>query len=243
MSDEKQDKAAPAYIPWATFTNFINRLRETGMPTQINRSVITNLSYSTQAQLLAALRYLKLVDSSGAPQPTLSHLVEANETDRKDIIKRLLEERYPFVFTSLDLSRTTTEEIERQFRQVGITGSTVGRAVGFFLAAAESAGLTISPHVKKRTATSNGGSTAPRQRRSRQRKRTSSTTVTPTPSPTPPPAESNPLSMEGQLLGKFPTFDPAWPDELKKAWFEDFKDLMGMVNSAKPQRREPSSSQ
>jgi hypothetical protein len=242
MSDEKQDRAAPAYIPWATFLNFINRLRETGMPTQINRSVITNLSYSTQAQLLAALRYLRLVDATGAPQRTLSQLVEANETDRKGIIKLLLEERYPFVFSTLDLSRTTTEEIERQFRQVGITGSTVGRAVAFFLSAAESAGLTISPHVKKRTPTSNGASTPPRQRRSRQRKRTGPGVAPPTP-PLTPPLAPNPQSMEGQLLDKFPTFDPAWPDDLKKAWFDDFKDLMGMVNRTKPHGREPSSSQ
>jgi len=241
MSDEKQDKAAPAYIPWATFINFISRLRETGIPTQINRSVITNLSYSTQAQLLAALRYLRLVDSVGAPQPTLAELIQANETDRKDIVKKLLEERYPFVFSSLDLARTTTEEIERQFRQAGITGSTVGRAVAFFLAAAESAGLTISPHVKKRTASANGSSTAPRQRRNRPRKRTSAEVLPPVP-PTPPPA-SDPQSMEGQLLGKFPTFDPGWSEDLKKAWFEDFKDLMGMVSRAKPRRREPSSSE
>jgi hypothetical protein len=29
-----------------------------------------------------------------------------------------------------------------------------------------------------------------------------------------------------QLLGKFPSFDPGWPDDIKKKWFEGFDRLM-----------------
>ena len=119
MSDEKLDKTTPAYIPWRTFRSFVNGLRETRLPSQINRSVMSNLSYSTQAQLLAALRFLELIDSNGTPQPILSRLTDASEEEQPAVIKELITQRYGFVFLTLDLERVTTEEIKRQFRRLG----------------------------------------------------------------------------------------------------------------------------
>jgi hypothetical protein len=242
MSDEKQDKPAPAYIPWRTFGNFIKSLRETRMPTQVNRSLMNNLSYSTQAQLLAALRFLELIDSQGSPLPILSRIVDASETDESAIIKELVERRYAFVFSSLDLERVTTEEIEKQFRQEGITGSTVTRAVAFFLGAAEAAGFTLSPHLKKRTKGVNAS--APRQRRGNRRRARSDGGATNAIPPAPPSLPSNGTqTIEQQLLGKFPELDNSWGEELKKLWFQDFKELMGMVKGRpRNSRREPSSS-
>jgi hypothetical protein len=242
MSDEKPDKPSPAYIPWRTFGNFIKSLRETRIPTQVNRSLMNNLSYSTQAQLLAALRFLELIDSQGTPQPMLSRIVDASEKDEGSVIKELIERRYAFVFSSLDLERVTTEEIERQFRQEGITGSTVTRAVAFFLGAAEAAGFTLSPHLKKRTK-SGGTVSAPRQRRANRKRMRSgggSANIIP---PPPPPTSTDAQTMEEQLLDKFPALDNSWGEELKKLWFQDFKELMGMVKGrARNTRRAPSSS-
>lgn len=45
----------------------------------------------------------------------------------------------------------------------------------------------------------------------------------------PPPPRGSDASFEDILLSKFPAFDPAWPDDLKKAWFADFKELMAMA--------------
>lgn len=246
MSDEKLEKPAPAYTPWRTFQSFINSLRETRVPTQVNRSLMNNLSYSTQAQLLAALRFLELIDSNGTPLPSLSRLVDAKEEEQAAVIKELIERRYNFVFSSLDLGRVTTEEMERQFQQEGITGSTVSRAVAFFLGAAEAAGFVLSPHIKKRTSSARGN--APRQRRAnRKRVRTESTGTgagaSPPPAGVPATPPAGPLTIEEQLLDKFPALDHTWGEELKKLWFQDFKELMGMVKGrSSTSRREPSSS-
>ena len=241
MSDEKQDKPAPAYIPWRTFSNFIKSLRETRMPTQVNRSLMSNLSYSTQAQLLAALRFLELIDSQGVPQPILSRIVDASEKDEGAVIKELIEQRYAFVFSSLDLERVTTDEIEKQFRQEGIKGSTVTRAVAFFLGAAEAAGFTPSPHLKRRT--KGVSASAPRQRKGRRRARPDGGAANVIPPAPPTPPSNGAQTMEEQLLGKFPELDNSWGDELKKLWFQDFKELMGMVKGRpRNSRREPSSS-
>jgi len=34
--------------------------------------------------------------------------------------------------------------------------------------------------------------------------------------------------MASQLLEKFPTFDPTWPDEIKAKWFEGYERLLGL---------------
>jgi hypothetical protein len=33
-------------------------------------------------------------------------------------------------------------------------------------------------------------------------------------------------SWQQLLLSKFPSFDPAWPDDVKTKWFEGFNQLM-----------------
>jgi hypothetical protein len=38
--------------------------------------------------------------------------------------------------------------------------------------------------------------------------------------------EATQLSWEQMLLAKFPSFDPAWPDEVKKEWFTAFNRMM-----------------
>ncbi len=220
MDHESKDRLAPVYVPWRTFINFINALRETGLPSQINRSVMTNLSYSTQAQLLAAMRYLGLINTDGAPQPILARFVDTGEAEQAAIVGEILKNRYAFVFTALDLTRATMEELERRFKEAGITGSTVGRAVGFFLGAAEAAGIQLSPHIKKSAPSSPA-------RRTNGRRRARSRLESLKPQETPPAAPAQAASsLTEKLLEKFPQFDPSWPEEIKKQWFTGFGDLM-----------------
>lgn len=40
---------------------------------------------------------------------------------------------------------------------------------------------------------------------------------------------ASPPSVAAGLVGKFPDFDASWPDDIKKSWFEDFKQLMEIV--------------
>src|ERR1700730_3747883 len=102
MAEHKQEGLAPAYVPWRTLTNYINSLRESSLPSQINRSVMASASYSTQAQLLAGMQYLGLIDKKGTPQAILSQWVEADETNQTKIILKILTDRYTFVFDTID---------------------------------------------------------------------------------------------------------------------------------------------
>jgi hypothetical protein len=204
-------------------------LRENGLPTQINRSVMSNLSFSAQAQLIASLKSLGLTDAKGAPTPILAELIAADESGQRDALKKILHSAYGFVFNSLDLSRATTGELETQFKAVGISGSTVGRAIAFFLGAATFAGIPLSSHIKKNGSSSSARSPgAPRKRRVSPPK-------APIASSEPPGATKNldGGGFEQGLLDKFPKFDPTWAPDIQKSWFDGFKTLMGMAPQKK----------
>jgi hypothetical protein len=225
MASQKHQEVAPAYVPWRTFTNFINGLRETGLPSQINRSVMGNLSYSAQAQLLGGMRSLRLIDDQGKPTPILAQLIEADEANQPKIVAKVLGERYGFVFDHLQLDRATPAEVEKQFKEAGITGSTVVRAVAFFLSGAEAAGIPLSAHLKKKngSAAASMRSSAPRKKRRVDPEKQNGQPRGGQNLPNPP------AGFQNQLLGKFPEFDPTWDDTIKKQWFDGFQKLMAMA--------------
>jgi hypothetical protein len=227
MSDTTSQTQAPAYVAWGTFRNFLNSLRENGLPTQINRSVMSKLSFSAQAQLTTALKSLGLTDAKGAPTPILAELIAADEAGQREVIKKILHRSYGFVFNTLDLSRATPGELETQFKAAGISGSTVGRAVAFFLSAATFAGIALSAHIKK-----NGASSSTRSPSGARKRRVSVPPKTPGADPS-----GKTILTEGGfeqgLLSKFPEFNPSWPEDIQKSWFDGFKTLMGMAPQKK----------
>lgn len=137
-----------------------------------------------------------------------------------------LTDRYTFVFDTIDVTRASPAEVEKQFRERGIGGSTAERAVAFFLNAADAAGITLSPHLKKKNGSSSGVPRRTRSPRKKQRSNAKPDVGTPTPAP------RIPAGFQDQLLQKFPEFDPAWADALKQQWFEGFQKLMGMAPNA-----------
>ncbi len=166
MIDETEKPMTPAYIPYKTFTRFINWLHGTHIPTQIDKSMMSKMSGGDQSAMISALKFLKLIDSDGKPSQQFIQLIESNEETKSSLLKTVLERAYPFIFEdSIDLKRATTKQIEEAFKGQGASGSTVVKCIAFFLAAAKAADLEISPFVKtplpvrnasRRAATSKG---------------------------------------------------------------------------------------
>lgn len=218
MAAQTEKTTKPPYVSFTTFTNLINRLREIGVPSRIDASVFAGQSGSAISALLVGMRYLKLIDDAGNPMDEFRQLVDAKDEDRGPILKKILLDRYDFITNAgIDLKSASAKQVEEAFRDQGIDGSTISKSVAFFLAAAQVAGLALSPHVKapKPPRTGNGG----------KRKRAAAVAPVqpsqPALAPTPSPAE--------MLLKKFPDFDPTWPDNIKAQWFESFGKLRGML--------------
>jgi hypothetical protein len=220
MAEERVAKqaalAVPPYLSFKTFKTFIDSLK-VGIPTRIDRTVLNSMSGAVQSQLMAALRYLGLVTSHAVTTEKLASLVHSEGAEYGRMMTAILKEGYPFLFSAeFDLIRATTGQMEEAFRKAGASGETIRKCVAFFLAAAKSASLPVSPHIKTSSVTR-----APRIKRT-------ATTVNLIDSIDndllePPPSMTTWSQM---LLAKFPSFDPGWPDEVKAKWFESFDRLM-----------------
>jgi len=147
---EQDGKQTPPYIPYATFDNFINGLGESGVPDQIDSSLMRTLSGSARSGLMVALRYLKLVDENGNTLEALEKLAKAKDAERATVLRALLGNAYGFLRTNrVDVSRATPAQLAEAIGEEGAGGGTRDKAVNFFLKAAEAASMAISPHILK----------------------------------------------------------------------------------------------
>lgn len=208
-------KNMPPYVAHRTFINFINGLTQ-GIPLRIDKSIMSTLAGSTQGQLMSTLRYFDLTDSEGKPKDLLAKLVNSEGPERQKLFKEMVMRSYDFVFSSdLDLQKATTNQVEELFSAEGATGETRRKAFGFFLALTKDAGIQLSPHIKAPKSTSSGG-----------RRRAARTNALPDQASGATTHQEPTMGWSQLLLSKFPSFDPSWPDEVQKRWFDSFEKLM-----------------
>ena len=112
------------------------------------------MSGGTAYSLMSALKFLKLTDNDGVPQTLLRELVVASDEARKPLIHQMLREAYPTLMDGpLNLAEASGGQFEEHLREeYNIKGSTVDKVATFFIAAAEDAGIALSPHLRKRRA-------------------------------------------------------------------------------------------
>jgi hypothetical protein len=153
MPNDTRVNTAP-YSNFSAFINFINKLKDTDVPSRIDPSVFGKASGSISYSIIATLKSLKLINADGIPNPTLSFFVKASETDRKEKMKGILRDGYPTLWSStFDLTKVTAGQFDEHLRSsYDVRGSTVDKAAAFFIAAANFAEEPISPHLKARKA-------------------------------------------------------------------------------------------
>ncbi|MCH7922481.1 MAG: DUF5343 domain-containing protein [Nitrospinae bacterium] len=213
-------KHVPPYLPYKTFKNFIEGLR-VAMPGRIDRSLMGTMSGAMQSQVLKALEYLDLVSPHGLPSERLNRLVNSEGPDRQKVLREILLKGYPFLFEEgFNLQTATARQLEEQFSESGVSGDTIRKSIAFFLAAAKDADLTLSPFVAKKSRGVRKGSQ--RARKPASIKTADSNRFEESAKP----YQTEQVSWTQLLLSKFPSFDPAWPDDVKSKWFDAFGELM-----------------
>jgi hypothetical protein len=212
----------PPYVPYRSFRNFIDGLKQ-GIPGRIDRSVMPSMSGALQSQLSAALRYLELITVAGHPMPPLLQLVNSEGPERAKVMRDLVHSAYPFLFDKdkFDLMSATPRMLEEQFSHAGAGGGTIDKCINFFLAAAKEAEIALSPHFKN----GRGVRTSSRQRTNKGRIISIQASADDG-SLGGNENETGDLTWAQMLLSKFPSFDPAWPDDVKAKWFDAFDKLM-----------------
>lgn len=148
MATETKKTDSPPYIAFSTFLSFIKGLGETGIPSRIDKSLLRNMSGGNQSALLSALKWFGLIDDVGAHGKPLEALVAAGD-DVGAVLRELLPKAYKFMADgSIQLERATGSQVEEKFRAYGLSGSTVVKAMAFFISACKEAQVPLGAHVK-----------------------------------------------------------------------------------------------
>ena len=152
MSVTQEKQQTPAYSSFVTTTNTIDLLKADGVPPKFDRSILGSMSGSSQSQIMVTFRYLNFIDENDRTTEVLKDLVYADREQRKEIWRKILTNSYPYILNPEDdfnLEVCAPSTFKEKFEDQGINGSTLNKAIRFFLAAAEFAEIKISPHVKK----------------------------------------------------------------------------------------------
>jgi hypothetical protein len=223
MVTEKGRKHLPPYVSYRTFHNFIERLQEQ-MPSRIDRSYWGDLlSGSTGIQLMAALRFLNLIDANGKPLERLKPLVSARGEQRAQLLRIIAYDAFSFVLeSSLDLESATYSQLVEVFHNTfQLTDDVSRKCVKFFIALATDAGMPISQFITKRTRSAHTASGTKVISKKVGIRTNRNVTIPQVEDEIP-----NFSSWNSLLLSKFPNFDPSWNDDLKLKWFAAFDELL-----------------
>ena len=240
-SDEGDNqKVTPAYVPYKTFSNFVEGLSQ-GIPSHIDRSVMPSLSGSAQAQLLSALKSLKLIEDDGNVTERLRVLVCADSENKRSALREMLQASYPYLFEDFDLSTAPPSQLDSRFKEYGgVSGSTVRRCELFFISAANEAGIQLSNFIKDMAKRKKSSTNGARTRRRAAGQNTSAngnddeSLEESNSEDSTSPSESEP-SWETRLdwqkkilemrLSKLPEINPEWAPEVQEVWFETLNRL------------------
>jgi Family of unknown function (DUF5343) len=150
MLERTRSSGTPPYTSYRTFKTFIEDLHEHGVPSRIDRSVLTRFSGVVGTQLMHALRFLGLIEDDGRPTQRLKVLVNAHGAAHWSAsLLELLRQEYAPVF-AIDLETATPSHFNGAFRKsFPAADAVVQKCVTFFLYAANDAGIKISGRVLK----------------------------------------------------------------------------------------------
>lgn len=150
MATVENPVASPPYVPFQTFKGFLEYLKGHEFPDQIDKSLMANLSGSTQGHLIGSLKFLELIDASGAPSGELKQLVQSYGTEVwPEVLGLLISNSYADIMGGLNLNTATPQQLADKFRdeRAGkLEGSTADKAIRFFLSAIQEAKI---PHSKR----------------------------------------------------------------------------------------------
>ena len=173
--DSTEDTFKPPYMSFQTFWNFIAELGEKPLPPQIDRSMLRTKSGTDQMNLVATLKGFGLIRDDGTVTPRLLELVGENSEGRAKLLGELVRGYYEAPLR-VSADNGTEKLLHDSFAEAfGYEGNTRRKAITFFLHAARTAGIPLSPHFPV-TRTGAGGGSSPPVKRGPRRKTAPATT-------------------------------------------------------------------
>jgi hypothetical protein len=135
----------PPYAQFAKVKLVIQRLNRNGTPPVVDRNVMSGVSSQAERQIMAAFRFLGLLDRTGHPEDALRRLMNAYGTNLWETeLSAVLRAAYLELFRG-DLSDMTPARFREMFDRTFRGNPEVKKkSARFFLHAAKDAGIPIS---------------------------------------------------------------------------------------------------
>ena len=143
----QQKPPVAAYIPFKTLEGVTETLEQEGVPPRIDRSMFPTFSGSVQSWVLSAFEFLGFTDADGIVQPRLRRWIDESDT-RPSIMREIIGEKYAPVVALAD-RKGTPQQMREEIEKLGVSGTTSQKAVRFYLAASEFAGMPVPATWKK----------------------------------------------------------------------------------------------
>ncbi len=148
--NEPGKSPSPPYTSFLTFQNFITWLETEGIPLKFDRSFWgTKYGGSVGMQLISGLRFLGLLKDD-VPQPQLEEIIKTRQTDERNVLlNKMFRDSYLKVdFTTLE--RATPAMLNDMFKAYDLDGSTLRKAVSFFINGCKAYNIPLSNSLKKK---------------------------------------------------------------------------------------------
>jgi hypothetical protein len=135
------------YVSHETLVNFIEKkLGSNPLPPRVDRGFLDNYAGSVQPLLLGTLRTVGLINDEGVVLDPLREAAK-DPDERRRVLKAWAEEFYA---EQIQLARqnATAQQLLETFSRHGYSGSTLRKAIVFYLALSDDLDLPKSPHFK-----------------------------------------------------------------------------------------------
>lgn len=160
--DEGPVPFRPPYFSFQTFWGFIDELAARPLPPQIDRSMMGSKSGTDQANLLTALKGFDLIGPDQRVNSTLTALAAQDAGERKAALAALVRHFYAAPLAVSELNGTEGQLNEAFKAAYSLeSGDTRRKAITFFLHAARTAGIELSPYFPATRGGTGSGSGSP----------------------------------------------------------------------------------
>lgn len=237
MVSESSDSSVPPYVSYKTLKTLLRTIAP-AMPSRIDKHVMPTFSGGTQAQVLQALGYLRLVDETGVPTESLYKLVKVLDKPEEfqEQMLGLIDDTYTFI-RDFDHTMGTDGQLNEAFAKVA-SGDTARKCKSFYLAAMKDAGAIFSPYIKepgKRGPSPGSKRSRPNKDKARGSTVRSEERQDYGARPAQPPLPATPSNVHPALMGmlqELPRPGTAWGTAQKDAFTKAFRTILDVVYPA-----------
>jgi hypothetical protein len=155
----------PPVVSFKTVKNALTDFKSKGvLPPRIDKRLWPTFSNTVATQLVAALKFLGLIDEAGVPTILLETMVDPGVDDKgwRDALSMVISSAYAPIM-DMELDKIHGSHLRDKFKDsFGLESDAQRKAIAFFLFAARDAGMKLSPYLKLRERSASKG---PRKKR------------------------------------------------------------------------------